>query len=304
MIFVLDLENAGERFSPLYNQTIMLTLDPKEVPVGKMHSYLLGAVTPRPIAFASTVDRAGTVNLSPFSFFNCFGANPPLLVFSPSRRVRNNTTKHTYDNVREHPEVVINVVTYSMVQQASLASTEYPKGVNEFVKAGFTAVPSEKVKPPRVGESPVSMECKVLQVISTGDQGGAGNLVICQILLMHINEEILDAAGKIDPYKLDVVARLGGDYYARIHADSIFTVPKPLDKMGIGIDQLPPAIRNSKILTGNDLAMLANVEKMPEVTAGGYVSSTDQDETHRLAKKYLEEGRIADAWQVLLMAGK
>jgi hypothetical protein len=191
-----------------------------------------------------------------------------------------------------------------MVQQASLASTEYPKGVNEFVKAGFTAVPSEKVKPPRVGESPVSMECKVLQVISTGDQGGAGNLVICQILLMHINEEILDAAGKIDPYKLDVVARLGGDYYARIHADSIFTVPKPLDKMGIGIDQLPPAIRNSKILTGNDLAMLANVEKMPEVTAGGYVSSTDQDETHRLAKKYLEEGCIADAWQVLLMAGK
>src|SRR6187402_1935854 len=191
----------------------MLTIDPKEITTPQMHAYLLGAVTPRPIAFASTVDLKGNVNLSPFSFFNCFGANPPLLIFSPARRGRDNTTKHTYENVREVAEVVINVVNYSMVQQASLASTEYPKGVNEFKKAGFTELPSVMVKPPRVAESPVSMECKVLQIIQTGDQAAAGNLVICEILLMHIREDILDAEGKIDPWKLDAVARLGSDWY-------------------------------------------------------------------------------------------
>src|SRR5262245_31275556 len=177
----------------------MLTVDPKTISIAKMHAYLLGAVTPRPIAFASTVDKAGNVNLSPFSFFNCFGANPPLLIFSPARRGRDNTVKHTYENIQEVPEVVINIVNYDMVHQANLASTEYPKGVNEFVKAGFTEVLSVKVKPPRVGESPVSMECKVLQVIRTGDQGAAGNLVICEVVLMHIREEVLDAEGKIDP---------------------------------------------------------------------------------------------------------
>jgi flavin reductase (DIM6/NTAB) family NADH-FMN oxidoreductase RutF len=278
----------------------MLTIDPREIPVGKMHSYLLGAVTPRPIAFASTVDKNGNVNLSPFSFFNCFGANPPLLVFSPSRRSRDNTTKHTYENVREHPEVVISIVTFEMVQQASLASTEYPKGVDEFVKAGFTPVPSVRVKPPCVGESPINMECKVLQVISSGDQGGAGNLVICQIVMMHVREDVLDADGRIDPYKLDVVARLGGDYYTRVQGESIFKVPKPLDKKGIGIDQLPASIRSSRILSGNDLAMLANVERIPQRSPLMGEPGPGPEETHLLAKKYIAEGRIAEAWQVLL----
>jgi flavin reductase (DIM6/NTAB) family NADH-FMN oxidoreductase RutF len=280
----------------------IITVDPKTIPPASMHSYLLGAVTPRPIAFASTVDKQGKVNLSPFSFFNCFGANPPLLVFSPARRGRDNTTKHTYENVREVPEVVINVVTYSMVQQTSLASTEYPKGVNEFVKAGFTEVVSEKVKPPRVAESPISMECKVLQVISTGDRPAAGNLVICEIVLMHIREDVLDSAGRIDPYKVDAVARLGGDYYCRVHGDSIFKVPKPLQKQAIGIDQLPEPIRKSKILTGNDLGILANVENIPSLKSTEKQPRSDADATedHILAKRFLEDGRYEDAWQILL----
>src|SRR5688572_6566577 len=241
-----------------------MILNPKEIPVGKMHSYLLGAVTPRPIAFASTVDQRGNVNLSPFSFFNCFGANPPIVIFSPARRGRDNTTKHTYENLREVPEVVINVVNYDMVQQTSLASTEYPKGINEFLKAGFRELPSVMVKPPRVAESPIAMECKVLQIIQTGDQGAAGNLVICEVMLMHIKEEILDPEGRIDPWKLDAVARLGSDYYCRVQGDMIFKVPKPLDRLGIGVDQLPERIRKSKILTGNDLGLLANVEQLPD----------------------------------------
>jgi flavin reductase (DIM6/NTAB) family NADH-FMN oxidoreductase RutF len=287
----------------------MLTLNPKEIPVAKMHSYLLGAVSPRPIAFASTVDKSGNINLSPFSFFNCFGANPPILIFSPARRVRDNTTKHTYENLREVPEVVINVVSYSMVQQASLASTEYPKGVNEFMKAGFTAVPSVLIKPPRVEESPVAMECKVLQIIQTGDQGGAGNLVICEVLRMHIKEEVLDAEGKIDPWKMDAVARLGGDYYCRVHGDAIFKVPKPLDNMGIGIDRMPENIRRSKILTGNDLGLLGNVEKLPDQVAidefkNRYeVKSALQNgevALHQLAHQYLKEENVTDAWKILL----
>jgi flavin reductase (DIM6/NTAB) family NADH-FMN oxidoreductase RutF len=287
----------------------MLSIDPKEIPVAKMHAYLLGAVTPRPIAFASTVDKDGNVNLSPFSFFNCFGMNPPLLIFSPARRVRDNTTKHTYENVLEVPEVVINVVSFAMVQQTSLASTEYPKGVNEFVKSGFTAIPSVKVKPPRVAESPVSMECKVLDVIETNDKGGAGNLVICEVLLMHIREDILDAEGKIDPHKIDTVARLGGDWYCRVNGDALFKVPKPLDKRGIGVDQIPERIRLSKVLSGNDLGMLGNVEEIPKenpeilkqvetmkIIAGG------EDARHALAKELLKEGRVEEAWSVL-MAG-
>jgi flavin reductase (DIM6/NTAB) family NADH-FMN oxidoreductase RutF len=287
----------------------MLTINPKEIPVPKMHAYLLGAVTPRPIAFASTVDKDGNVNLSPFSFFNCFGANPPILIFSPARKGKDNTTKHTYENVQEVPEVVINVVSYGMVQQASLASTEYPKGVNEFVKAGFTEVPSLLVKPPRVGESPVSMECKVLQVIQTGDKGGAGNLVICEVLLMHIKEEVLDAEGRIDPWKLDAAARLGSDYYCRVQGDSIFKVPKPLDKMGIGIDKMPENIRRSKILTGNDLGLLGNVEKLPEQPAIDVFknkyevkAAMQQGEIalHQLAHQYLKDENADDAWKVLL----
>jgi flavin reductase (DIM6/NTAB) family NADH-FMN oxidoreductase RutF len=281
-----------------------MIIDPKEIPVGKMHSYLLGAVAPRPIAFASTIDQEGNVNLSPFSFFNCFGANPPILIFSPARRARDNTTKHSYENVLEVPEVVVNVVNYSMVQQASLASTEYPKGVNEFVKAGFTQVPSSMVKPPRVGESPVSFECKVLQVIKTGDQGAAGNLVICEIVLAHVKDEILDAEGKIDPFKLDVVARMGGDWYCRAQGEALFKVPKPLDKIAIGIDQLPEAVRTSRVLTGNDLGMLANIERTPEKKSltpeEQKVISQGADATHILAQQYLHTGAIDRAWNLLI----
>jgi flavin reductase (DIM6/NTAB) family NADH-FMN oxidoreductase RutF len=281
-----------------------MIINPKEIPVGKMHSYLLGAVAPRPIAFASTIDKDGNVNLSPFSFFNCFGANPPILIFSPARRGRDNTTKHSYENVLEVPEVVINVVNYSMVQQASLASTEYPKGVNEFVKAGFTQVPSVYVKPPRVGESPVSFECKVLQVIKTGDQGAAGNLVICEVILAHIKDEILDAEGRIDPFKLDAVSRMGGDWYCRAQGDSLFKVPKPLDKIAIGLDQLPAMIRNSVVLTGNDLGMLANVEKIPNKkdlsTEEQKVIASGDEATHRLVQQYLKSGSVEPAWNVLI----
>jgi flavin reductase (DIM6/NTAB) family NADH-FMN oxidoreductase RutF len=287
----------------------MLSIDPKEVSVSKLHAYLLGAVTPRPIAFASTVDKEGKINLSPFSFFNCFGMNPPLLIFSPARRVRDNTTKHTYENVLEVPEVVINVVSYSMVQQISLASTEYPRGVNEFIKSGFTPIPSVKVKPPRVKEAPVTMECKVQQVIKTGDQGGAGNLVICEIQMMHINEDILDSDGKIDPQKIDTVARLGGDWYCRVHGDAIFKVPKPLDKLGIGFDQIPESVRLSKILTGNDLGMLGNVEHLPDETSVNAIRNNadviaarqaGEESLHTLAKTYLRNGNVDEAWKVLL----
>jgi flavin reductase (DIM6/NTAB) family NADH-FMN oxidoreductase RutF len=289
----------------------MITIDPKEIPFGKMHSYLLGAVTPRPIAFASTIDKKGNINLSPFSFFNCFGANPPLLIFSPARRARDNTTKHTYENVLEVPEVVINIVNYSMVQQASLASTEYPKGVNEFIKAGFTQMPSVIVKPPRVGESPIAMECKVLQVIKTGDMPAAGNLVICEILRMHIKEDILDAEGRIDPFKLDAVARLGADWYCRVKGDSIFKVPKPLDKLGIGVDEIPEHIRMSNVLTGNDLGLLGNVERLPDRTTIDETKEEPhfktalqqgQDAVQQLAKEYLKKGDVAGAWKILLAA--
>jgi flavin reductase (DIM6/NTAB) family NADH-FMN oxidoreductase RutF len=301
--------SVKEKFCHPLIDVFMLTVNPKEVSVPKFHGYLLGAVTPRPIAFASTVDTQGNINLSPFSFFNCFGANPPILVFSPATRARDNTTKHTYENLLQVPEVVINVVNYNMVQQTSLASTEYPKGVNEFLKAGFTEAPSVMVKPPRVSESPVAMECKVLQIIKTGDQGGAGNLVICEVLLMHIREEILDSDGRIDPWKLDAVARLGGDYYSRVQGDSIFKVPKPLLTMGMGVDQIPESIRKSKILTGNDLGLLANVEQLPDqhaieefknsyevrrALAGGEIA------IHQLAHAYLQEENVVDAWKVLL----
>lgn len=289
----------------------MLTIDPKEIPSTKLHAYLLGAVTPRPIAFASTVDKDGNVNLSPFSFFNCFGSNPPLLIFSPARRGRDNTTKHTYDNVLEVQEVVINVVNYSMVQQASLASTEYPKGINEFVKAGFTEVPSTFIKPPRVAESPIAMECKVLQVVPTGKEGGAGNLVICEVVLMHIKEEVLDVDGKIDPFKLDAVARLGGDWYCRVQGDAIFSVPKPLNTQGIGVDNIPPEIRFSKILTGNDLGLLGNIERLPDVVNDREFIAmypiqqalrAGADSVHTLARIFLSEGKIEDAWKILLLS--
>jgi flavin reductase (DIM6/NTAB) family NADH-FMN oxidoreductase RutF len=244
-------------------QENILHIDPKEIPVPKMFAMMLGAIGPRPIAFASTIDAEGRPNLSPFSFFNGFGANPPILVFSPSRRGRDNTTKHTYDNVKAVPEVVINVVTYSMVQQVSLSSSDFPEGVNEFEKVGFTMEKSDKVKPFRVKESPVQFECKVQQVIETGDQGSAGNLVICEIVKMHVNEAILDEEGKIDQTKIDLVARMGGDYYCRASGDALFTVEKPLVGVGIGVDALPEHARLSSILTGNDLGQLGNLKSFP-----------------------------------------
>jgi flavin reductase (DIM6/NTAB) family NADH-FMN oxidoreductase RutF len=287
----------------------MLTLDPEEIPVSKMHGYLLGAVVPRPIAFASTVDKSGRVNLSPFSFFNCFGAAPPILVFSPSRRGRDNTTKHTYENVKEVPEAAINIVSYHMVQQASLASCEFPKEVNEFEKAGFTELPSERIKPPRVKESAISFECKVKQVIELGDRGASGNLVICEVVLMHIKEQVLDAAGRIDPNKLDAVARMGGDNYLRASGDNIFTVPKPNEKLGIGFDGLPTKVLHSSVLTGNDLGKLANVEQLPSMqeieafkksSSFTEIQSKDEKLLHAVAQTYLDKGMVQDAWKLLL----
>lgn len=284
----------------------MLTVNPKEVSIPRFHQLLLSAVTPRPIAFASTIDKQGNVNLSPFSFFNCFGANPPLLIFSPARSGRKNTTKHTYENVLEVPEVVINIVNHAMVQQVSLASAEYPKGVNEFTKAGFTEVPSVMVKPPRVEESPVSMECKVIQVIQTGNLGAAGNLVICQVLLMHVRDEVLDENQHIDPYKLDAVARLGRDWYCRVQGNAIFKVPRPNEKVSMGIDQLPESIRNSKVLTGNDLGMLAMVEALPDNVNDLHdnrlqaARQKGTEAVHKLAQEYLQEGKILEAWMILI----
>ncbi len=287
----------------------MITINPKEIPVQKMVMYLQSSVTPRPIAFASTVDKEGHVNLSPFSFFNMFSMNPPILIFSPSRRVRDNSTKHTLQNVQEVPEVVINIVSYSMVEQASLASCDFPKGVNEFEKSGFTPLASEKVKPPRVGESPVSFECKVNQIIPLGTEGGAGNLVVCEVLLMHIKEEIVDEQGKINPWKVDAVARMGGDYYCRAQGNAIFTVPKPNEKIGIGWDQIPASVRSSHILTGNDMGRLGNIEKLPDEASIKQLQSTEEwkkaqakgaEHIHLLAKRYLNEGRVADAWKALL----
>ncbi|HBH24890.1 MAG TPA: flavin reductase [Cytophagales bacterium] len=293
-----------------------LTVDPQKVSTPELHGYLLGAVAPRPIAFASTIDKSGRVNLSPYSFFNAFSANPPMLVFSPARRVRDNTTKHTLENVEELPEVVINICDYSMAEQMSLASTEYDKGVNEFVKAGFTEAKSKKVSPPRVLEAPVSMECLVERVVKLGDQGGAGNLIFCRVLLVHVNERILDENKKIDPYKLDAIGRMGGDWYVRANGEALFTIPKPLRQKGIGVDQIPGHIRLSKILTGNQLGRLGNVEKFPEaeeinawqqkpevlnILDDRNLSEEERQEAlHRLAANLLDKNQTEDAWKVLL----
>jgi flavin reductase (DIM6/NTAB) family NADH-FMN oxidoreductase RutF len=233
----------------------MMTLDPKELPVGKLHGYLLGAVAPRPIAFASTIDEEGNHNLAPFSFFNIFSANPPIAIFSPARRGRDNTTKHTFENVKVVPEVVINIVNYAIVQQCSLASTDYPEGTNEFEKTGLTAIASDLVKPARVKESPVQMECKVREVIELGNEGGAGNLVVCEIIRIHIDEAVLDENMHIDPKKIDLVGRAGGNYYVRANGSALFEVAKPIANMGIGVDQISEDIRLSKVLTGNHFRM-------------------------------------------------
>lgn len=286
-----------------------MIIDPVELSTPKLQAYLQGAVSPRPIAFASTIDKDGNVNLSPFSFFNLFSMNPPILIFSPSRRVRDNSTKHSLQNIQEVPEVVINIVSYNMVEQVSLASCDFPKGTNEFRKAGFIEVASIRVKPPRVAESPVSFECKVNQVIPLGQEGGAGNLVICEVVLMHIADEVLGVDGFIDPNKIDAVARMGQDYYCRASGENVFVVPKPNTKVGIGIDQIPNHIRSSSVLTGNDLGRLGNIEKLPEESEIKLFQSSTfwidaskigVDELHQLAKKYLEKGKIEEAWKVLL----
>jgi flavin reductase (DIM6/NTAB) family NADH-FMN oxidoreductase RutF len=280
----------------------MITINPSEIPIPKLHHYLLGSVGPRPICFASTIDAEGNRNLAPFSFFNIFGSNPPIAVFSPARSGRTGETKHTHDNVLEVPEVVINVVTYDMVHQMSLTSSPYPKGVDEFVKSGFTPIPSELIKPFRVKESPVQMECKVLEVKELGTGGGSGNLIICEVIRIHINEGVLNAEGQIDQNKIDLVARMGGNFYCRANGEALFEVDKPLTTTGIGFDQLPKEILNSKILTGNDLGMLANVETLPTVlpTSIHLYENKSIEEKHRLASDLLSKGHVQDAWQVLL----
>jgi flavin reductase (DIM6/NTAB) family NADH-FMN oxidoreductase RutF len=288
-----------------------MIIDPKDTATGKLHGFMLSAIAPRPIAFASTIDADGIPNLAPFSFFNAFGSNPPTLIFSPARRVRDNTPKHTLDNVRAVPEVVINVVNYNLVQQMNLASCEYGKGVSEFVKAGLTPVASSLIKPFRIKESPVQFECKVKQVIETGQEGGAGNLIICEIVLMHIDDAVLGADGRIDYTKIDLVARMGGDLYCRANGDAVFIVPKPNEKTGIGIDQLPIKIKNSTVLSGNDLGILGNFEAIPIMETShlpaaylhlkNHYSGDDlQQQVHLLAQALIANGNAIAAWQVLL----
>jgi len=282
-----------------------MTVNPKDVSLGKLHHHLLSAVGPRPIAFASTVDKEGNRNLSPFSFFNVFSANPPIVIFSPAKSGRTNTQKDTYHNVKETMEVVINIVNYPIVQQMSLSSTAYEKGVDEFVKSGLTPIDSEMVKPARVKESPVQLECKVREVVELGDEGGSGNLIIAEVVLMHINDEMLDEEGAIDQTKIDLVGRMGGNYYVRANGNALFEVPKPIRQKGIGVDQLPEKVRNSKILSGNDLGMLGNVEKLPsEGEINSYTDAhdvpTDWEGKQQKAKDLLCEVKIEEAWKVLL----
>jgi len=288
----------------------MITLNPQDEKTARIHAIMLGAIAPRPIALVSTMGENGIPNLSPFSFYNCFGAKPPLLIFSPARRVRDNTIKHSLQNVMANKEVVINAVTYEMVNQISLASSEFPEGINEFEKSGLTAIPSVCVKPFRVKESPVQFECMVKDIIATGTEGGAGNLVICEIMLIHVDEKVLNEAGKIDPFKIDLVARMGDDWYCRANGNSLFEVEKPHTKIGIGVDAMPIEIRMSKILSGNDLGKLGNIEQLPdskevEIYKALHLQSLEQiqneDHKHQYAKKLLSEGKTEDAWKVLLM---
>ncbi|WP_375435466.1 flavin reductase family protein [uncultured Hymenobacter sp.] len=297
------------------------TITPGTLPGSEWHQFLLSAVAPRPVAFVSTISAAGEVNLSPYSFFNVFSSNPPTLVFSPANRVRDNTQKHTLFNVREVAECVVNICDYAVVEQMSLASTEYERGVNEFVKAGLTELASDLVRPPRVAECPVSLECVVEQIIAIGDSNGGGNLVLCRVVQAHFREDILLESGPgIDPQKFDAVARLAGDWYCRVTPQSLFTVPKPNRHLGIGIDQLPEHIRHSDILTGNNLGRLANIElpaiptaeQIQEVKNDPLVSAVLQQhfgnlteqrqQLMQLGKKILEEGKLLEAWKVLLLA--
>ena len=293
----------------------MLTLDPKTLPIQKLHQYLLGAVGPRPIAFASTIDAEGNTNLAPFSFFNVFSANPPIMIFSPARSGRTNETKDTYKNVKLNPEVVINVVNYDIVHQMSLASSPYAPGVSEFEKAGFTALKSGLIRPMRVAESPVQFECKVNEVVELGQEGGAGNLIICEVVKIHINEEVLDANGMIDQHKIDLVSRMGGNWYCRADQNSMFEITKPITTCGIGFDQLPTDLKSSKILTGNDLGNLAGIEELPNETdvneyklvelSDLFVSLENEpvkleESLHLRAQELLKENKLNEAWLTLL----
>ena len=292
----------------------MITLELKDLRPGEKQNLLQHAIAPRPVAFVSTIDAAGNVNLSPFSFFNMFSAHPPVVIFSPARRVRDNSTKHTLQNVMEVPEVVIHICDYDMVQQMSLSSCEFPKGVDEFIKAGFTKQYALHVKPPMVKEAKVKLECKVIEIKSLGETGGAGQLVIAEVICMHVDESILTEDNKmIDQQKFHQVARMGGDWYSVVNENNLFKVPKPNLKLGIGVDALPQSIRNSNILSGNNLGMLANVEEMPVVDAAFeddtlkniiQYYSTDpnemENELHLYAKKLLDAGKPDEAWQALL----
>jgi flavin reductase (DIM6/NTAB) family NADH-FMN oxidoreductase RutF len=293
----------------------MLTIDPKEIAVPKLHHYLLGAVGPRPIAFASTIDADGIENLAPFSFFNVFSANPPILIFSPARSGKTNKTKDTYNNVKVNPEVVINVVNYDIVHQMSLTSSPFAPGVNEFKKAGFTALASENVAPKRVAESPVQFECKVIEVKELGNQGGAGNLVICEVLKIHIAESILNEDQMIDQHKIDLVSRMGGNWYCRADEQSMFEITKPIASLGIGFDYLPTDVLNSTILSGNDLGQLAGIEELPNETdvnefkllelSDLFVTLEDnavrlEEQLHLKAKQLLVENNLKEAWMTLL----
>lgn len=288
----------------------MISIDPKEISPVKLQGYLQSSVGPRPIAFASTIDKNGTPNLSPFSFFNVFSSNPPILIFSPARRVRDNTIKHTLINCEATREVVINVVNYDIVQQMSLSSTEYPDGVNEFLKSGLTMLPSRVVKPYRVAESPVQFECKINDIIALGTEGGAGNLIICEVVQLHISEAILDENGMIDQHKIDLVSRMGANWYSRSN-QGLFEIPKPLATMGIGVDQIPDFIKESPVFDGNDLGMLGNVESLPSteeinifvqqnIQVKGVLSSADEMKVHHKAKEYLTIQDAVSAWKVLL----
>ena len=294
----------------------MLEINPKDLSTKDLHGHLLSSVGPRPIALVSTIDNEGRPNLSPFSFFNVFSANPPIAIFSPARRVRNNSIKHTLQNVASTKEVVINVVSYPIVEQTSLSSTEYKEGVNEFIKSGLTPEESIQVKPYRVKESPVQMECIVKNIVSLGEEGGAGNLVICEIVKMHISENILNEHHQIDPNKIDLVGRMGGNWYCRASNTSLFEVQKPNSKIGIGYDQLPQHIRNSDILSGNDLAKLANVESLPsmedvekfkenkdlvKILKSSVDDEQNRENLHYHCKKLLQENKVLDAWSTLLI---
>lgn len=288
----------------------MISFEPHTLSPSQLQGYLQSAVAPRPIAFASTMDKNGKPNLSPFSFFNVFSSNPPILVFSPARRVRNNTTKHTLENCEATKQVVINVVNFDMVQQMSLSSTEYADGVNEFLKSGLTMLPSDIVKPYRVAESPVQFECKVNEIIALGNEGGAGNLIICEVVKIHVSEKILDENGTIDQYKIDLVSRLGGNWYSRSN-QGLFEVEKPLATLGVGVDAIPNFIKQSLVFDGNDLGKLGNVEALPteeEITifvkqnfaVKGVLSSDDEEKIHQKAKEYLNNNEVLSAWKVLL----